>query len=74
MYSSQVVKTTVGFHYIQVKWLKPPLDFIIKGYVAVRDDRDSSTEFIEDGMQYLRCHDGTEHDSMIARSVDKESR
>lgn len=57
---------------IQETWLKPQLDFIIKGYNAVRRDRESGrgggvVTFIQNGMSYKVMRISTEHESITVK-------
>lgn len=57
---------------IQETWLKPLLNFTIKGYVSVRKDRESGqgggvATFIQNGMCYRVNHISTDHESIVVK-------
>ncbi len=60
---------------IQESWLNSRLDFVLKGYVSVRRDRDDGkgggcVTFIKEGMPYiLHCHPFL-HNSISCRNMD----
>lgn len=54
---------------IQESWLKPNLDFVRRGYVAVRRDREGGTGggcviYVKDDIPYRTVHIGTEMECM----------
>ena len=57
---------------VQETWLKPQLDFTMKGYVAVRKDRESGrgggvATFIQNGLYHKIVHVSTEHESIVIK-------
>ncbi len=57
---------------IQETWLKARLDFIIKGYTAVRGDRESGkgggvATFLQNGMSYRVIQVNTHHESIVVK-------
>ena len=57
---------------VQETWLKPQMDFTVKGYIAVRKDRESGkgggvATFIQNGMCHKIVHVSTEHESIVIK-------
>ena len=57
---------------IQETWLKPQLDFILKGYTAVRRDREPGrgggvATFIQIGVRYKLMSASTDHEAIVIK-------
>lgn len=58
---------------IQETWLKPQLDFVIQGYVAIRNDREGGkgggvATFIQSGINYSLSSVGKEQETIIIKN------
>lgn len=63
---------------IQETWLKPNLDFVLKGYNSIRQDRVKDVgggclTFIKDGISYRHLKTAEEHECIVTEIFDGDS-